>query len=391
MNKYERLREVCNTPRQHEVIDALIKHGSYEKAANATGTSKNAIHKHVKNLNKRFSAIGKGDHFIANTHIPDGFSVKGTSTLYKDGEPSIQWVKTDREAEDVSESFKYAIDQMIDRIDGKAAPIEIDINTEDDTITKYPLADAHIGLLTWHKEVGKDFDIGIAHKLYIGGFKRLVESAPPSKRALILDLGDTTHTNDQTNQTPGNKHQLDADGRYGKILDTAIAILTGMIDLALTKHEIVEFRKTKGNHDPEASAGLARIIDAYYRNEPRVIVHKEDCLFWWTTFGKTGHFSTHGDKTNYSQLPEIAAHDMREVWSDIEYLYIDTGHVHHQQIKETRIAIMESHNTLAAGDSYNYGHGYRSQRNLKSISYHKDYGEIQRNTVNIAMIMSKDK
>ena len=70
----------------------------------------------------------------------------------------------------------------------------------------------------------------------------------------------------------------------------------------------------------------------------------------------------------------------------IKSLNVNILHVHHQQILETRIAVCESHNSLTAGDSFNYGHGYRSLRNIKAITYHSDYGEISRNIVNLHML-----
>ena len=37
---------------------------------------------------------------------------------------------------------------------------------------------------------------------------------------------------------------------------------------------------------------------------------------------------------------------------------------------------------MAVGDSYNYGHGYRSLRNLKAIIYHKTRGDRGRHIEN---------
>ena len=54
---------------------------------------------------------------------------------------------------------------------------------------KIPIADAHIGLLTWHKEVGVDFDLVIAKELYIKATTQLVDRAPAAGTCLLLDLG----------------------------------------------------------------------------------------------------------------------------------------------------------------------------------------------------------
>lgn len=316
-----------------------------------------------------------------------GEVLKGTSTLYDDqNQVVMQWVKSDVDKTQQLEAFENAVNAICERII-PIAPVVSSLNTDKDLLVKIPIADAHIGLLTWHKEVGVDMDLSIVKTIYTEAMSRLVASTPEAGTCLLLDLGDTIHSDDQSNQTKANKHQLDVDGRYDKLYDMTLYILCTMIDIALTKYDTVIFRKTRGNHDPDASIGISAALAMRYRNEPRVTIERSPSLFWWMQFGKTLHFSTHGHTVRkQSALPEIAAHDCKKVWSECKYVYIDTGHVHHQQVIETRTAICESHNSLTAGDSYNYGHGYRSLRNLKAITYHKDYGEIARNIVSLQMI-----
>lgn len=318
--------------------------------------------------------------------VGTGELLRGTSTLYDDdGKVKLQWVKTDALKENALKAFENAIKRIIKKVDS-VDPVPAPTYTDSDILVKYPLGDPHFGLLTWHKEVGQDFDLKIAKQSSLSAMKNLVDSAPAAKECLILDLGDTLHTDDQTNKTKASGHQLDVDGRFDKLFDMALHILTSMIDIALTKHEIVRFRKTRGNHDPDVSIAIGAFIEAYYRNDPRVIVERSPSLFWSYKFGKTLHFSTHGHTTKQKDLPEIIAHDCKDVWSDCDFVYADTGHIHHQSVIETRSCICESHNSLAAGDSYNFGHGYRSRQNMKAITYHKEYGEIQRSTVDIRMI-----
>ena len=317
-----------------------------------------------------------------------GQILSGVSTRYKDdGTVGTEWVKTNVAAEAQLNAMNLAIEELQKRVIPTLPKTYNGIN-DDDILVKIPIADAHIGLLTWHKEVGQDFDLTIAKDLYTDAVGRLISTSPSASTCLLLDLGDTIHTDDQSNQTKASKHQLDVDGRFDKQFDMVIHILTTMIDLALEKYKTVIFRKTRGNHDPDSSVAIGALLDAYYRNEPRVKIERSPSLFWHMKFGKTLHFSTHGHTTRkQSVLPEIVAHDCRDIWSECTAgVYIDTGHVHHQQILETRTATCESHNSLAVGDQFNFGHGYRSLRNMKLIAYHKDYGEIARNTVSYKMI-----
>jgi hypothetical protein len=316
----------------------------------------------------------------------DNLYVKGVSTLVDaEGNTKIQWIKEDTDKKKRDLAILASIERLVSSVPAKD---EISLSSEkeegldSDILVKYPIADAHLGLLTWHKEVGVDWDISLATKYFKRGFKMLLDSSPNSEYCLILDLGDLLHTDDSTNQTKASGHRLDVDGRFDKVFDAALVILTSMIDMALEKHDTVIFRKSRGNHDGDVSVAIGAFLEAYYRNNPRVKIARSPDLFWYFKFGKTLHYSTHGHTVKQKDLGEIVAADCRGIWSEVDFVYCDTGHVHHQQILETRTCICESHNSLAPGDSYNYGHGYRSGRNLKSITYHRYYGEIGRSVVN---------
>lgn len=321
--------------------------------------------------------------------VSTGELLKGSSTLYDaNGNVKLQWLKSDVPREEFLDAFTHAVESLASQV-VPIAPIPLTTTvSNDDLLVKIPIADAHIGLLTWHKEVGVDFDLRIAQNLYAKAMTQLVECSPNAGTCLLLDLGDTIHTDDQSNQTKGHKHQLDVDGRFDKLFDMTLYMLCTMIDVALTKYPKVIFRKTRGNHDPDASIAISAALQMRYLNEPRVTIERSPSLFWWYKFGSTLHFSTHGHTVRkQSALPEIAAHDCKAVWSECKFVYCDTGHIHHQQILETRTATCESHNSLTAGDSFNYGSGYRALRNLKAITYHKDYGEINRNIVTLQMLV----
>ena len=319
--------------------------------------------------------------------VSTGELLKGTSTLYDDtGNVKLQWVKSDVPREQLLEAFQHAVDNIASQVT-PIQPIPHPIaQSDEDLLVKIPIADAHIGLLTWHKEVGVDFDLVIAKELYIKAMTQLIDRAPAAGTCLLLDLGDTLHSDDSSNQTKGHKHQLDVDGRYDKLFDMALYLMCTMIDIALTKYPKVIFRKTRGNHDGDSSVALGAALEMRYLNEPRVTIERSPSLFWHYQFGSTLHFSTHGHTTKQSDLPEIAAADCRDIWSQCKFVYCDSGHVHHKRVLETRTAICECHNSLTAGDSFNFGHGYRSLRNFKAITYHKLYGEIGRDIITLPML-----
>lgn len=80
------------------------------------------------------------------------------------------------------------------------------------------------------------------------------------------------------------------------------------------------------------------------------------------------------------------ATDRAKDWGETEFRYLHTGHIHHDTMKEYPGVKVESFRTLAAKDAYATWNGYRSGQDSKAIVYHRDFGEVERHTVNIAMV-----
>jgi hypothetical protein len=78
--------------------------------------------------------------------------------------------------------------------------------------------------------------------------------------------------------------------------------------------------------------------------------------------------------------------DRAKDWGETTFRHWLTGHVHHDQMKEFAGCTFESFRTLAAKDAYAAGHGYRSERDMKCIVYHAEYGELMRHTSNIRLV-----
>ena len=55
--------------------------------------------------------------------------------------------------------------------------------------------------------------------------------------------------------------------------------------------------------------------------------------------------------------------------------------MHHQSVKEYPTCTIETFRTLAAKDAWHHSSGYRSGKDIKCITYHKDYGEVGRISV----------
>jgi len=78
--------------------------------------------------------------------------------------------------------------------------------------------------------------------------------------------------------------------------------------------------------------------------------------------------------------------DCNDIWSDTKFRYWLLGHVHHQSLKEYPSCTVETFRTLSGKDAWHASMAYRSGQDLKVITYHKDHGEVSRNTINISLI-----
>lgn len=388
----QELLKYCKTDTQTKTLSTLISHnGSVDKTAEELGIQRRAIEKVVQRVKSYAQLQGYSPEHDMTHPTNDSFFVKGVSTYYgKDGEVSAQWVKTNLKATAEFEIMKDAIDGLLEDIKSTHVPVEAPMISNDDLITVYNMGDPHIGAFSWAKETGEDFDLKIASQDLRAAMKALVASSPASKQCLLIDLGDYFHADSMDNATRKSGNVLDVDTRWAKVLQIGLDIMVELVEDALLKHETVTVVNAIGNHNEHSAVFISAFLLAWFRNDPRVIIDDTPGLFSYHQFGKCLIGVTHGHTTKASDLPEIMAFDCEKIWSETEFRYWYTGHVHHDQTKEYRTCKVETFRTLAARDAWHAGQGYRSGRDMKAIVLHRNYGEIQRNTVNVVMLRDQN-
>lgn len=375
------------TPRQLEYLDAIEQHGSQRKACKAMGLTRSALQDSLARLKRKAARQGYSPEHDMTKIVPDGYMVKGVSTYYdQDGKPRGQWVKSSADMDRQAELMRIAVAALSEEVKGLAKPIKEPAKASNDLLCVYPMGDPHFGLYAWAKECGDNFDLNEARRLTLGAVDRLVASSPAADTALLLPLGDIFHANDQTNQTPAHKHQLDVDSRFVHVLQVGIETFRHAIRRLLEKHQRVVVRFVAGNHDPQAVWALAFTIAAYFDNEPRVEVDLSPAKHWFYRFGKVLIGATHGDTTKPDQLLGVMAADRAEDWGKTKHRHWYCGHVHHSSVKEYPGVTVETFRTLAASDAYAAGHGYRAGRDMRLIVLHSEHGEIERHRADIGMV-----
>jgi len=373
------------SPTELKYMIAVQVHGSQRKAAKALGVNKATIGKALQRVQAKAALRSPAEHDYTKT-VPQGFAIRGVSQyINAEGKVSGSWVKTGVDEEKQQAMMEEMIAAMCRDVP-KMGPVVPPLGINKDLLNVVPMGDPHIGLYSWAAECGDDFDTETARRITLGAVDRLMQSAPDAHTCIILPLGDVFHANDQTNATPGHKHQLDVDTRFVKVLGIGIETYRHAVIRALEKHQEVIVRFVSGNHDPQAIWALAFTIQAYFSDNPRVTVDLSPSKFWFHKFGQVLIGATHGDTVKHEALLGVMACDRAQDWGNTKHRYWYTGHVHHQSVKEFPGVICESFRTMAAKDAYAAGHGYRAGRDMVCITHHVEHGEVERHRCDIGML-----
>lgn len=320
--------------------------------------------------------------------IATGMEAIGTGIV-----PSGMWVKTGKDEDGVSRSIylrpqQEAAEDVLERIKAAfegiepAKPVAPPEAVMADLCTTYGIADAHVGLRSWAKETGSDYDTDIAAERIKDWVAQCVAASPASHTGIIMDVGDYTHQNDDTNQTPRSKHVLDVDTRMFRTLDVGISALGAAIETALTKHQEVHVVILPGNHNPTVYLSVMFALAERYRNEPRVVVHKKPGEFFLYEFGKVMIAAHHGDKAKADRLVHFVADEFAEAWGRTKHRFLFTGHLHHHKSQDIGGMKWEQLRAVTERDAYAVSHAYSARAQLSAITYHRDRGEVQRVSVN---------
>ena len=371
------------TARQLEYLEAVQRFGSFRKAAAHFGVCHASISKSMHSLKAAAARAGfSPEHDMTHPAAP-GFSVSGTSTMYgPDGQIKAQWVKTRQDQEKLVEA-------LLERLEGysyKPAPsVKPPKHAVACYATLYTLTDFHLGMYSWGEESGDDWDVDIAVKTMLTAIQEMADGSPDSECGILNLQGDFLHWDGLDAVTPTSKHVLDADTRFGKLIDMALDTIVGSVEMLLGKHKKVKVIVCEGNHDLVGSLWIRKMLKKIYAKNARLEVDDTEFPYYAHLHGSIMLGFHHGHKVKNKSLPALFASEprFRKMWGDADYCYIHTGHYHHseQDMAEGGGAIVERHPTLSGRDAYAARGGYVSWRAAHAITYHTEYGEVRRVTV----------
>lgn len=341
------------------------------------GMNQRTVEQRCARLAKKGHFHGNGD---ASKFVPEGFAVKGTSTMHRaNGEVIVSWTKTDQDREKLAAMMDAAIDAFCEELPRAKPHAPLSHSFKEDQLALYPVFDLHIGAMAHKHECGENYSTDISEKVLGDFFRYAVDVAPEAAKAVLLIGGDFLHSDGLDAVTPASGHVLDQDSRYAKLVHVAIRSTRRAVSAMLDKHREVEIQIIEGNHDQAGMIWLRAAMAAFYEDEPRVTVDVSPMILHRTKWGKTLLGYTHGHTMKKAETRLAAmATDFREEFGTSRYIYTHSGHWHHQTITEGTLGIDEVHGQLGAKDAYAARGGWRSYRQAAVIVYSKEFGEIGR-------------
>lgn len=403
-----------STTKQKEAIHEYIRLGSFSAAGKSLGVAHSSISgriaKAVGRYDRQNTGVPSPEGFevvrvntdgegaistalhkpipVDGAPIPSNFSVSRLSTYSSaTGEVIGQWSRADVKKDEQWKLFTSAVESFASKYTGFVARTKAPTVTglSDDLCALYCLGDMHVGLYATAVETGQSMDTKTIVKLGIDATRKLVAKTPACKTAYLMEVGDFFHCHDGSNATAKSSNRLDVDGRFTEVAAAGFELLVEMVNIMRSKHETIHIMLAQGNHDEEVLVWcMTAFLKATFQNDPNVIVHGSDQPIMTTVWGKNLIGLHHGHTIKMKDIPALMPVLRKDVWSEIVYCCVITGHIHHERKIEDKGVVVESKNTLNVPDVWHVSKGYiGSGRSFESIFLNRKGGEGGRARVNV--------
>ena len=239
--------------------------------------------------------------------------------------------------------------------------------------------DLHIGLLSYGKETGEDYNVEIAKEYLNNTISDVVERCKNRKfkRILFVSLGDILHVDNQQNTTTKGTRQ-DVDTRVTKMFDEALNL---MINCVKTLGEIapVEVINTVGNHSQTLDYCLFKALECAYKNDENVKFFISPNPRKWNRYGNVLIGWAHGDM-KAKNVTEWIQSEASKDWGLTKYRECHMGHLHStqtlQKIEDSMSGLIVRYlPTLCASSAWEHHEGYsKHPKTLISFVWNEDKG-----------------
>jgi len=313
--------------------------------------------------------------------------VKSISTLYD----STGKVKSQRitSASPTKQLNFDAIEQAITELTS-SLPIQPSVKQPtqehlDENLANLVLStDVHMGLFATVDDSAEDWDTDKMVARLTDAYDYLFSCIPKAKTCIIVDLGDSLESPDNTNKTRKSGHSLDVSNKHARNLRAIYESFIYAITKALETHELVYFYNIEGNHEVEQAIAIREVIRMVFKDNPRVIVNEDSRAIKYHQHGSTLLQFFHGDQMKPIKAGEVMAHDCHSIFSSTQHRFSHHGHFHIDSVRDGSLCKVEGHRHLAPSNTWSWSGGHRRGiGTMKAITYHTEQGEISRNIYNV--------
>lgn len=363
-----------------ETLEAFERNDrSYTLTGREIGINESSVRRRIQDAKLRGLHLSEGGREAMQGARLNGMEIGGGYRhVYDDDGKKLETVrwsapKDEITPETLAESVRSALEGV-----KPAKAIVAPKAVMDDLCTVFPVMDLHLGMRAWAMETGgQDYDLNLACQDLRHSFAKVMALTPASKEAVLILGGDTLHADDDKAETPQSKHKLDVDGRQYKVIETAIVILSEIIELLAAKHSSVKIRVLRGNHDMNSHLVLTFALAERYRNEPRIVVDRDPRDLFMHQWGRSAIFAHHGDRGKPDRMA-LYISDICPFWSETRHRHYLVGHVHHDHAKDIGPLRYESLRAFCPPDAYAAGMGYGPRRALQALTFHNNDGLVLR-------------
>lgn len=382
--------DFCKTEHQRQCIAALIQTDwNREEAARMVGVTRKQLRDVIRKVKRNAAVKGYSPEHNLHNPLPYHLRLKGTSVLRdRQGNVVMQWEKSREDADRLIELREGILKSLSEDIP-RAKPVSLAVKKglDEKLVNLFVITDYHFGMYAWDEETrGGNWDLDIAEDRLVRWFEYAIATSPPAKTGILCFLGDSLHWDGLEAVTPASKHILDADTRFQKVLRMYIRVRRRIHDYMLRTYARVEVKDAEGNHDPVTSIHSREWWDHFYEDDPRINIDTSPDPYYAYEFGDVSLFFHHGHKKRIHEIDKVFASKFREIFGRTKYSYGHMGHLHHKDVKESQLMVVEQHRTLAERDAYASRYGFLSGREAQRITYHADFGEVDRGIVTPRML-----
>lgn len=340
----------------------------------------------IRKVRSEQEKAGKGSDY-ADSLVSSDVDTEGKAELYHSVDPSQwqpagmvvnTWGSPDNPNQQVKmryevrqaltpESFAEKVDAVLSTIKPKYPKIKPPKVVQRHT-AEVMIPDFHTGARVWGdaKKAGEEFFAAVEH---------LMRPYRPGEFGTILfPIGNDYLNWDNWNLTTTAGTQLDTSDRPDVVIDEGIKALIRAIDY-LRQFAPVDAVLMPGNHDWLLSHMMARVLSAWYNDEPNI--HIDTDLQEWKirsgpnwllalTHGKSPH-TKRGMKAE--ELAKLLPHKAPEEWARSTYREVQTGHYHGKQYGDHNGVMVRRVSSLKPRDEREEAHGYMNGREAELLIF----------------------